>query len=215
MMSERVKPRRYNAARRRQASRETRRRVLKAARELFLSAGYRATTIAAIATRAEVNADTVYELVGRKPTVLRELIEEAISGTDHPVAAEQRRYVQAIQAEADPARKIEIYARAVRRIQERMAPLFLALRDAAATEPEAKQVWEAISERRARNMRLFIRDVQAAGGLRDGMPVETAADTVWVMNSSEVYLLLTIERGWSQWQFERWLVDTWKRLILS
>jgi AcrR family transcriptional regulator len=213
-MSERVKPRRYDSTRRQQASREKRRRVLISARELFLSAGYRTTTIADIAARARVNADTVYELVGRKPTILRELIEEAISATDHPVAAEQRRYVQAIRSEANPSRKIEIYARAVRRIQERMAPLFLALRDAAVTDPEAKQVWDTISERRAANMRLFVKDMEVAGGLRDELAVETAADTVWVMNSSEVYVLLTIERGWSPRKFERWLIDTWKRLIL-
>ena len=214
-MSERVKPRRYNSTRRQQVSRETRRRVLDSARTLFLSNGYRATTIADIAHRSHVNADTVYELVGRKPLLLRELIEESISGTDHPVAAEQRRYVQAIRAEPDAGRKIEIYARAVRRIQERMAPLFLALRDAADTDGEAEQVWRAISERRAANMRLFVKDIQAAGGLRTGLTVDTAADTVWVTNSSDVYVLLTTERGWSPARFERWLVDTWKRLLLA
>lgn len=213
-MADHVKPRRYDAARRQQASRQTRRRILDAARELFLSAGYRATTIGDVATRAEVHADTVYELVGRKPSLLRELVEEAISGTDHPVAAEQRRYVQAIRAAPDPRRKIAIYARAVRRIQERMAPLFLALRDAAATDPEAHQVWQTISERRAMNMRLFVRDIEAAGGLRAGLGVGRAADTVWLTNSSDAYVLLTTERGWSPRQFERWLIDTWERLLL-
>lgn len=213
-VSDRVKPRRYNAARRQEASRETRRRILDAARELFLANGYRATTIADIAAEARVNADTVYELVGRKPTLLRELIEEAISGTDHPVAAEQRRYVQEIRAEPEPSRKIDIYAQAVRHIQERMAPLFLALRDAAAIDPEAKAVWTAINERRAANMRLFVRDIEAAGSLRTGLSVDAAADTVWVTNSSDIYVLLTIDRAWSPRQFERWLADTWKRLLL-
>ena len=185
-----------------------------AARERFLAAGYRATTIAGIAAQARVNTDTVYELVGRKPALLRQLIEEAISGTDHPVAAEQRDYVLAIRAEHDPARKIEIYAQAVRRIHERMAPLFLALRDVAGTDAEANEVWEAISERRAQNMRLFVRDLESAGGLREGLSVDDAADTVWVLNSSEIYLLLTGDRGWSPSEYERWLAATWKQLIL-
>ena len=161
-----------------------------------------------------MNVDTVYELAGRKPMLLRELVEEAISGTDHPVAAEQRRYVKAIRAEPDPGRKLEIYARAVRRIQERMAPLFMALHDLASTDAEAKDVWDSISQRRATNMRLFISDIKAAGGLRSGVSVDMAADTVWVMNSSEVYVLLTVARGWSSLRFERWLVDTWRRLFL-
>lgn len=213
-MSREVKARRYDSTRRQQASQETRRRILDAARERFLAAGYRATTIAAIAARARVNTDTVYELVGRKPALLRQLIEEAISGSDHPVAAEQRDYVHAIRAERDPGRKIELYAQAVRRIQERMAPLFLALRDVAGTDVEAKQVWDTISERRAGNMRLFVRDIESAGGLREGLSVDAAADTVWVMNSSEIYVLLTGDRGWYPERYERWLAATWKQLIL-
>jgi AcrR family transcriptional regulator len=209
-----VKPRRYNAERRRQASRRTRRQIVTAARELFLAQGYRATTVADVAARAGVNVDTVYELVGRKPALLRELIEEAISGADHPVAAEQRRYVLRIQAEPDPARKLTIYARAVRKIQERMAPLFLALREEAVVDLQAREVWHAISERRAANMRLLIRDVKAAGGLRPDLSIEDAADTLWLMNSSDVFVLLTRDRGWSPLRFERWLAQTWKRLIL-
>src|SRR5579872_3908016 len=90
--------RRYDATGRRLRSAETRRRILEAARALFLERGYRATTIAAIASQAEVNVDTVYELVGRKPVVLRELIEQAISGTDRAVVADERDYVRAMQA---------------------------------------------------------------------------------------------------------------------
>ena len=187
---------------------------MQAARRLFLAKGYRATTVAAIAEAAGVHVDTVYELVGRKPALLRELIEQAISGTDHPVDARQRDYVQAMRAEVDPEKKLRIYAGAVRRIQERMAPLLLALRDAASTEPEARQVWREISERRAANMRLLVDDVRRAGGLRPGLSVEAAADTVWTLNSSEVYVLLTVERGWSPQRFERWLADTWCRLLL-
>jgi hypothetical protein len=63
-------------------------------------------------------------------------------------------------------------------------------------------------------MRLLISDVRDAGGLRPGLSVEAAADTVWTMNSSEVYVLLTVERGWSPQRFERWLADSWCRLIL-
>ena len=100
----------------------------------MLERGYRGTTVAAVADRADVNVDTVYELVGRKPMLLREFIEQAISGADHAVTADDRDYVKAIRAEPDPIAKLTIYARAVRETQARMAPLFLALRDASSTE---------------------------------------------------------------------------------
>jgi AcrR family transcriptional regulator len=204
----------YDNTTRKERSEATRSAVLVSARRLFLERGYRATTVSAVADEAGVNVDTVYALVGRKPVLLRELIEHAISGTDRAVVAEQRDYVRAIQAEPDAGRKLAIYAGAVTRILERMAPLYLALREASSTEPEALEVWQEISERRAVNMRKLVRDVRAAGGLRPGLSVTEAADTVWATNSAELFVLLTRERGWTPARYERWLADTWRRLLL-
>jgi AcrR family transcriptional regulator len=213
-MTRAVKGRRYNAANRQASSLETRARVLAAAREAIVESGYRGATVAGIADRAGVNVDTVYELVGRKPVLLRELIEQAISGTGAAVNAEERDYVRAVRAEPDPRNKLRIYARAVSLIQARLAPLFLALRDASATEAEAKEVWQEISDRRAANMRKLARDLQAAGGLRRGLTVNEAGDVLWATNSSDLYVLLTVERGWSSSRYERWLADAWCRLLL-
>jgi AcrR family transcriptional regulator len=205
----------YDATLRRARSADTRQRILDVARELLVEVGYHATTIASVAARAGVNVDTVYALVGRKPVLLKELLEQAISGTDSEVVAEEREYVKAVIAETDPAQKLVIYATAVRRIQERMAPLFLALRDAAATDPDAQAVWHEISERRAENMRKLTHDLRQSGGLRADMSIEQAADVIWATNSSELYVLLTVERGWSSAQFETWLADAWRRLLLG
>jgi len=209
-----VKGRVYDNAARQTQSAETRQRVLNAAHQMIVKRGYRKTTVADIALEAGVHIDTVYALVGRKPVLLRELIEQAVSGTDRAVTPEERNYVKAILAEPDPARKLAIYARAVRHIQARMAPLFLALRDASATEPEAGVVWREISDRRAKNMRDLVRNLKAADGLRDDLSIDEAADTIWATNSSELYVLLTVERGWSADRYERWLADTWCRLLL-
>jgi AcrR family transcriptional regulator len=210
-MARPVKRRSYDTAARRASSDATRRRIIDAARELFIERGYHTTTVAMISTRAEVNVDSVYQLVGRKPVLLRELIEEALSGTDRAVVAEQRSHVLAMRAEPDPARKLAIYARAIRQTQQRMAPLFLALRDAAGVDPEARAVWHEISERRATNMRKLVREL---GGLRAGLTIAQAADVVWATNSSELYVMMTVDRGWSPLRFERWLADTWCRLLL-
>ena len=214
-MPKEVKRRDYDNAARRAHSDETRQRIIDAARVLMVERGYRATTISDIARAAGVHVDTVYALVGRKPVLLRELIEQALSGVQGPVVAQERGYVKALLAEPDPARKLAIYARAVREIQERMAPLFMALRDASATEPEAREVWQAVSDRRAANMRKLAEDLRAAGGLRADLPIDEAADVIWATNSSELYVLLTVERGWSPDRYERWLADSWCRLLLS
>ena len=213
-MGPEVKKHTYDASSRRARSADRRQRIVEAARDLMLERGYRATTIAEVALRAGVNVDTVYELVGRKPVLLRELIEQAISGADHAVVAEERDYVTAMQAEPNPAKKLAIYAHAMREIQERMAPLFMALRDASSTEPEARQVWQEISDRRAANMRKLVRDLRDAGGLRPGLSIAEAADVVWATNSPELYVLLTVERRWTPARYARWLADTWRRLLL-
>ncbi|NLA37751.1 MAG: TetR/AcrR family transcriptional regulator [Actinobacteria bacterium] len=204
----------YDNSARLEQSNETRRSILDAARSQLLERGYRATTIADIARVAGVHVDTVYTLVGRKPVLMRELIEHAISGTDEVVSADRRGYVEAIRAERDPRRKLAIYARATREIHGRLAPLLLALRDASTTEPEVRAVWDEISERRATNMRELVKDLKSVGGIRAGLSIAEAADTIWVTNSAEVFVLLTTERGWTTSRYERWLVDTWTRLLL-
>jgi len=215
-MNEVVKRRRqYDATSRQTRSAATRQRIIDAARDLILEGGYRATTIAAIAARAEVNSDSVYALVGRKPVVLRELIEQALSGTDHAVAGEDRAHIRAMREENDPAKKLAIYARGTCQVHQRLAPLFLALRDASSTEPEAQQVWQEISERRATNMRRLVKDLRDSGGLRRGLSIEESADIVWATNSPELYVLLVGERGWPVKRFEKWLAESWCRLLLQ
>jgi AcrR family transcriptional regulator len=204
----------YDNERRREASQETRRRIVETAGRLLTAHGYRAMTVAAVAAGAGVHVDTVYALVGRKPMLVRELIEQAISGTDHAVAAEDRDDVRAVRAERDPERKLARYAHAVRVIAPRLAPLFVALRDAGADEPDAAALWAEISSRRAANMRLLAAELADSGRLRPHLTIEDAADTIWVTNSPDVYLLLTRERGWSDDRFEAWLARTWIDTLL-
>ncbi len=43
-------------------------------------------------------------------------------------------------------------------------------------------------------MRKLAGDLEDAGGLRAGLSVDEAADVIWATNSSELYVLLTVER---------------------
>jgi AcrR family transcriptional regulator len=204
----------YDNEGRQARSQETRQRILNVAYDLLMAKGYRATTVAEIARRAGAHVDTLYALVGRKPEILRELIELAISGSDRPLDPEEREYVQRMQAEPDPVRRLAIYASAMRAIQSRMAPLFLALRDASSTEPEAEQVWLQISERRAANMRRLVAGL-GDNVLRAGLSLDDAADIIWATASSEMFVLMTSERGWTLDRYQQWLHDTWCRLLLE
>jgi AcrR family transcriptional regulator len=204
----------YDASARQARSADTRQRIVDAAGTLFREHGYRATTVAALADAAGVNVDTVYALVGRKPELLRELIEQAISGTDRAVPAEERPHIVALRAEPDPARKLEIYAQAIAETQPRLAPLVRAVREAGA-EPEVRDLWQEISDRRAVNMRRLIADLAAVDGLRPELDPEDAADTVWALNSPELFAMLTGERGWTTERYGRWLATTLVRILVE
>jgi AcrR family transcriptional regulator len=207
-------PRRYHSPQRAEQAASTRGAVLAAARTVFTTKGYAAATVAEIARAAGTSVDTVYASVGRKPALLRELVETALSGQDVAVPARERDYVARIRAAAGAAEKLAIYARAVTGIQVRLAPVFLALRDAAATDPECARLWAGISERRARNMREFAADLRATGELRDDLTDDDVADAVWSMNAAEYWDLLVGRRGWSPDRFAGWLADTWTRTFL-
>ncbi len=208
------KARPYDASRRREAAERTRHAIVQAGHARFVAKGWAGTTMAAIARDARVALDTVYATVGTKSALLRLLIEGALSGVDEPVPAEERAYVKAIQDAPDAPTKIALYAAALRIILPRLAPLVHVLQAASGAEPALDALWREISARRARNMRLFAADLANTGALRPDLSVEEAADVVWAMNSPELYLLLVDGRGWTPERYERWLADSWRRLLL-
>lgn len=205
----------YRSAVRAEQAAATRRAVLQAARALFTEQGYAASSIAAIAARAGVAVDTVYAAAGRKPTLLRDLVETSLSGGDEAVPAEQRDYVVRIRAAATAQEKITVYAAAVAEIGVRMAPVHRALAEAAASDPDCAALRAEISARRAANMRLFAADLRATGELRGDLTDDEVGDIVWSLNSAEYWALLVGERGWSPERFAAWLTDAWIRLLLA
>lgn len=205
----------YQAPKRVAQAAATRHAILAAARDLFVDRGYTKTTVADVAAAAGVATDTVYATVGRKPVLLRLLIETALSGTDEVVPAVERGYVKAIRVTASAEHKIQIYADALREIQQRLAPIFLVLREAASTDADCASLWAEISARRARNMRDFATELRATGQLREDLTDDEVADVVWSMNAVEYWTLLVVERGWSPERFGRWLADAWIRLLVE
>jgi AcrR family transcriptional regulator len=207
--------RRYHSPRRAEQAGATRRAVLEAARELFVADGYAATTVADIARRAGVAVDTVYATVGRKPALLREVLETAISGADVAVPAEQRDYVKRSVAARTAPEKIRLYVEGLVGVMGRLAPVYLAVRDAATRDADSAALWSGISERRATNMRRFAADLRATGELRADLTDDDVADIIWSTNGPEYWVLLVRDRGWSPRRFGEYLVDAWTRLLLA
>jgi AcrR family transcriptional regulator len=212
---EKVKaPRKYDASRRAEQAAHTRHAILAAAGDLFTTRGYTATKIADIAHQAGVAVDTIYATIGRKPALMRQLVESAISGTDHPIPAEERDYVQRTAAAPTAREKFAVYADGLVAIHARLAPTFVALRKAAANDTECAALWGEISERRASNMLRFAADLRSTGEIRADLSDQDVADIIWSMNAAEYFDLLH-QRDWTTPQIRNWLADAWARLLLT
>jgi hypothetical protein len=94
-----------------------------------------------------------------------------------------------------------------------MALILGIIQQAAPTEPELAALWTEIAERRAANMRRFVADLAAVAPLR--LNPDQAADIVGATNAAEMYQLLAGQRGWTPERYQRFLTDTWQRLLLT
>lgn len=171
--------------------------------------------MAMIAEAAGVSIETIYLAVGGKPSLVRYLVETALSGADEPVPPLEREGVSEIRAETDPHRKLEMFARMVHLLLERLAPIWQVVLEAAPSDLELRSLVAELKHRHVGSMRSVIEDLVAVGALRPEISSEVAADVLWAMNSPEFYSLLVAGRGWSGERFETWVADAWQRLFLD
>jgi AcrR family transcriptional regulator len=210
-----VKPRTYHSPRRAEQARVTRRAVLEAARALFVSRGYAATTIEAVAARADVSPETVYATFRNKRSLLSDLIDVSIAGDDAPVPVLERPWVREMRDEPDLRQRVRILARNGRLMLERWADVADVLRAAAAADPKIATLWARNKQQRLAGQRALLRIVTQGERLRDGLTGESAADVLFAVGSPEVYRMLVADRGWSAARFERWYADTLERFLLG
>ena len=206
--------RRYVSEVRDEQARRTRRAVVTAARELFLTQGYAATTIDAIAEAAHVSRRTVFNAAGGKVALLKLALDWAITGDDEPVALADRPAVQTIQAERDPRRALDLWVDMVVDISARVAPIGEVLYVAADGDPEAAELLEKEAQTRMYGARAFIGHLASLGGLAPGVSEQQAADLCWTVNDGHLYSLLVTQRGWTPAALAQWLSDSLATAVL-
>lgn len=203
------KPRTYDATRRRERAEEerraTRRRVAEAARELFVSRGYVATTVADIAKEAGVALQSVYNAGKSKAALMHLVVDQAVAGDDQEVLLTDRPSFTAIADQPTAEGQVEVIAARIVETMQRLAPVWVAYRQAAAVDPTAAANLEAAHRRRYDTFTTMIGMVQQDRLRRSP---EEAVDTTWAIGSIDVYLLLHSVRGWDDERYARWLTRT-------
>ena len=121
---------------------QTEQRILTAATELFLADGYVATTLEAVAKRAQVGARTVYLRFGTKAALFKRVVDVAIVGDTEPVDVLGRDWMRAALTAPTAAERIAASAAGGRQIMERTGALFAVAQQAAAVEPLIAAQWQ-------------------------------------------------------------------------
>lgn len=203
-MSERVK-RDYRSQLREARAAETRRAVVTAAAEAFVTDGYGATTIAAIAAAAGVSRKTVFTAVGGKAELLKTALDWAVAGDDGRAALQDRPRLQAVLARDDAATVLTEWAVLMAEIDARVAGLFRAVEVAAETDPDARRLLESSQAQRLDGARRVITRLAALGALPPGTSRTAAADIAWLATDPVLYDRMVRVRGWSTRRFAAWL----------
>jgi AcrR family transcriptional regulator len=215
-MTDPVKPKRkYNSSRRSMQAADTRNLVIDAARTLFVSSGWQATTIAGIARAANVSPETIYSTFRNKEAILQAVVEKAVRG-DQPDKAllEQSGPIAIARADSQSV-QIAIFAKDICRVLANVSDVMAALRTAAETDSSLSKLYTALHEGRRRNLSFVATALIANGALRGDIDVSKATDQLWRLASPELFLLMTKVEGLSNDAYSDWLRDTLQAQLLK
>jgi AcrR family transcriptional regulator len=195
---------------RREQAQLTRRRILDAAKSEFVESGYHGATIAAIARRAGVAAQTVYFVFHTKAELISAVIDDAVVGVDGtpPDASE---WWVAMQHADTAAAALTAFVRGAAPVLERAAFISVVLNAAALADGEVQVIQDKHDRMQKEGYRQVIDAVVAKGSLRAGLTPETATDVLLLLCGDSTYVQLRHDRKWSQEQtvsfLERVVVD--------
>ncbi len=204
-----VKPRRTQE----RQSADTRAAIVGAAAELFERDGYARTTVGAIAERAGVVIQTIYNSVGRKSAVLAAVLDRAAAGPEAP------RPVPVFLAErtagAETAQElVEMLADWFAEVAPRLAGMNRVVAEAATTDDAVAQLERARASRRFANYGKAADALQALPGARL-QSREAIAAVLWTVGNAMVHRHLTEVEGWDAAAYREWVGSTLTAALLT
>lgn len=205
--------RRYNGEGRRAQARATRARILDTARTLFVEQGYAGTSIAQVAAAAGVSVPTVFSGFGSKATLLKEATESMLVGDDEPVPLAQRPQMRHVHAGASAHEVALRLAALIAEAAPRVCPVYAVVLAAADTDPEIAELARTLDEQRLVGATQLARTVLTRLGDDDADRLAEIRDTIWTLNSPQLYGLLVTGRGWSARRYRDWIARALIALI--
>lgn len=188
----------YSSSLRDEQARQTRLKIRQAARELYASKGFTATTIAEIADRAGVSPATVYAKFESKAGLVVAMLEDMEEG----VGIGDHLWLEF--DSADPRQQLRMFLALHCDLFESSSDILRAAMSAFEDPDVAALAAEGDSHRRQVIDRLTA-GWKKAGVLSRGLGPESAADRLWLLTTVEGYLNAVDRLGWSREEYESWL----------
>jgi hypothetical protein len=142
-------------------------------------------------------------------------VDVASVGDDEPVPLLERPYMEEIRAEPDAYRTLARWISVGRAIFVRVAPIMGVVRDAAGADADMAEQWRVNQDQRAIAHRELATLLAEKGALKPGLTLDRAADMIFTLISPELFLLLTVERGWSPAEWEEWITGVVADAVLT
>jgi len=205
-----VKPKRaYNTALRREQALVTHRRILDAARRLFIARGYAYVTMRDVAAEAGVAVQTVHAVFGTKLGLAQGIVELAFEDVDPEVLT----LIRQADLAQDLMTTLRIVATSARRVQEHFADILLFMQQTG--DPQLLDIADRFDAVRVESLAPVVSALARAGVLRAGLTPKEAADLIWALTGPEWYGLLVRRREWDAGRWAENLGDTLVRLLLA
>jgi AcrR family transcriptional regulator len=205
-----VKPkRRYDRSKRDQAARDTRARILAAAKGLYSTRGIESVRLPEIAAKAEVAVSTIFAIFKSRDGILRALIETALFGPAYQAA------IARLSGVVDPVALIALTPPVARSIYESEAQDLGLMRNIATFSPALRAMEQEFEALRFAAQRQRIADLFASGRGKAGLTETEARRILWMYTSRDIYRMLVTDGGWTPDAYERWLQDTLLTALLA
>src|SRR5262249_57180012 len=99
-------------------------------------------------------------------------------------------------------------------INERVAALHEALRNAAATDNDIARLHATIKQQRHTGARVVAEALAALGPLRDDLDLDAATDVLWLLTDPALSTALVGDRDWPAERYQAWLARTMQASLL-
>ena len=203
-----VKRSRQTLQTRRERSKVTHLRIVKAAYEAFCEQGYAGTTMADVAERAGVAVQTVYFVFHTKAELLSRAIAYVVMGAEsNPRPPEERPFYREAVDAPDLMTALRAFVTGVGEMERMMAPLVPALVGAEGSR-DAADIAPFHEEWRADGYRTFLDVLLTKAPLRPGLTPERATHLLLFYVDVGPYRMLVNTYGWTHAEWVDWTVQS-------